>query len=305
MKLTIRAWLDEAVNYITNTKCLFFLLGNKSDEKEKIVVENNEIKNFLRKNQKIKKYFEISAFNGHNVDLAFDKISQHLVIRFSGESMSTGNLNLDILLYRIAEDALSGRRNSISALKKQFPSLSEKELSDLHSMFVSLFINNDSDSTTLVATTPPSFSINAKSTKNTTIDLLTKANASILLTGYSLSDYFNDMVDCIVNKSQQGVLVKVFVNQIENQKNFDKLYRYKGRFLRIYNYTPSEDKMAALHAKVISTDQRKTLITSANLSYHGQEGNVELGALIESKKIAKQVEELFTKLLFKKIFIEI
>ena len=219
--------------------------------------------------------------------------------------MSTGNLNLDILLYRIAEDALSGRRNSISALKKQFPSLSEKELSDLHSMFVSLFINNDSDSTTLVATTPPSFSINAKSTKNTTIDLLTKANASILLTGYSLSDYFNDMVDCIVNKSQQGVLVKVFVNQIENQKNFDKLYRYKGRFLRIYNYTPSEYKMAALHAKVISTDQRKTLITSANLSYHGQEGNVELGALIESKKIAKQVEELFTKLLFKKIFIEI
>ena len=219
--------------------------------------------------------------------------------------MSTGNLNLDILLYRIAEDALSGRRNSISALKKQFPSLSEKELSDLHSMFVSLFINNDSDSTTLVATTPPSFSINAKSTKNTTIDLLTKANASILLTGYSLSDYFNDMVDCIVNKSQQGVLVKVFVNQIENQKNFDKLYRYKGRFLKIYNYSPSEDKMAALHAKVISTDQRKTLITSANLSYHGQEGNVELGALIESKKIAKQVEELFTKLLFKKIFIEI
>ena len=88
----LESWLDEAVNYITNTKCLFFLLGNKSDEKEKIVVENNEIKNFLRKNQKIKKYFEISAFNGHNVDLAFDKISQHLVIRFSGEEINK-NMN--------------------------------------------------------------------------------------------------------------------------------------------------------------------------------------------------------------------
>ena len=84
----IESWLEEAINYTNNIKCLFFLFGNKSDEKEKIVVENEDIKNILRKNQRIKKYFEISAFNGHNVDLAFDKISQHLVIRFSGEEIN-------------------------------------------------------------------------------------------------------------------------------------------------------------------------------------------------------------------------
>lgn len=48
--------------------------------------------------------------------------------------------------------------------------------------------------------------------------------------------------------------------------------------------------MAALHAKVIPVDQKKTLITFANLSYHGQQGNIELGMLEESKKIAKQVD---------------
>lgn len=53
--------------------------------------------------------------------------------------------------------------------------------------------------------------------------------------------------------------------------------------------------MAALHAKVISVDGQRTLITSANLSYHGQEGNIELGTLIESVKTAKEVEDLFTK----------
>ena len=63
--------------------------------------------------------------------------------------------------------------------------------------------------------------------------------------------------------------------------------------------------MAALHAKVISVDQEKTLITSANLSYHGQEGNIELGAVIHSKEVAKQVEDLFTKLVFKKVFVKI
>ena len=113
------------------------------------------------------------------------------------------------------------------------------------------------------------------------------------------------MVDCIIQKSQKGVLVKFFVNQIENQTHFDKLCRYKGKFLKIYNYPPSADKMSALHAKVVCADQEKTLITSANLSYHGQEGNIELGTLIESRKTAKQVEELFTKLLFNKVFTEV
>ena len=64
------------------------MLGNKSDEKEKIVVDNKQINHFLRKNPSIKKYFEVSAFNGHNIDLAFYKISQHLIIRFSGEEIN-------------------------------------------------------------------------------------------------------------------------------------------------------------------------------------------------------------------------
>lgn len=63
--------------------------------------------------------------------------------------------------------------------------------------------------------------------------------------------------------------------------------------------------MAALHAKVISVDQNKTLITSANLSYHGQEGNIELGTLVESKEIAKQVNDIFTHLIFSKVVQEI
>lgn len=45
--------------------------------------------------------------------------------------------------------------------------------------------------------------------------------------------------------------------------------------------------MSALHAKVICVDQQKTLITSANLSYHGQEGNIELGTIIDSGKTAR------------------
>ena len=75
--------------------------------------------------------------------------------------------------------------------------------------------------------------------------------------------------------------------------------------MKIYNYHNKDDELAALHAKVISVDERETLITSANLSYHGQQGNIELGTLIESRRIAKQVAELFTTLLFTKVFVEV
>ena len=108
----------------------------------------------------------------------------------------------------------------------------------------------------------------------------------------------------MIQKSKSGVLIKFFANGLEGQAEFEKLLKYRGRFLRIYNYQKSDDPMSSLHAKVICVDQSKTLITSANLSYHGQEGNIEMGTYIESATIACQVDAVFTKLLFSKVFLE-
>lgn len=135
--------------------------------------------------------------------------------------------------------------------------------------------------------------------------MIEEAKRNILITGYSLSTYFSELTDTIIDKSQKGVFVKFFINNIEKQAEADKLLRYKGRFLRIYDYSNEEDKMAALHAKVISVDMKQTLITSANLSYHGQQGNIELGTLIESERTAKQLDDVMTQLIFKKIFREV
>ena len=163
----------------------------------------------------------------------------------------------------------------------------------------------DADKVSLVVTAPPLFSINARTTMNVMQSLIGNAERNILITGYSLSSYFLELVDTIIQKSQRGVFVKFFVNNLDKQPEFEKILRYKGRFLKVYNYRQEDDKMSALHAKVISVDQKQTLITSANLSYHGQQGNIELGTLIESKQIAKQIEDFFTKLIFSKVFEEV
>ena len=216
-------------------------------------------------------------------------------------------MNLDILLSKIKENMASGAipsAETLSEIKKRFPSVTEREAKDIYAL---LFEEHSApkERASLVLTAPPSFSVMTKSTKNTVEKMLSDANSSVLITGYSLSEYFEDMIDMIIQKSQSGALVKFYVNNIDSQPRFEKLLRYKGRYLKIYNYKQPEDPMSALHAKVISTDKRYTLITSANLSYHGQLGNIELGTLIESPTLAKQVEDVFTKLLFSKVFFEV
>ena len=214
------------------------------------------------------------------------------------------SVNPDILFNTIKEDQENGTSKASEMLKQAFPGVGDS-CDDLASLFGQALIQDDSDKVSLVVTAPPSFSINARTTMNVVRSMIEEANSSILITGYSLSSYFADLVDIIIQKSQSSVFVKFVVNDIDSQESFEKLLRYKGRFLKIYNYKKQEDSMAALHAKVISVDQKKTLITSANLSYHGQQGNIEFGMLAESKNIAKQLDDVFTKLIFAKVFTEI
>ena len=219
--------------------------------------------------------------------------------------MSTGNVNLDILLGQIEADRIANTKQAIPQIMKRYSSLSQKQAEEIYQLVTAASAEENAVTASLVTTVPPSFSVRAKSTKNTVEGMIREAKRSVLITGYSLSGYFTDLVDILIDKSQKGVYVKFFVNNIENQKGFDKLCRYKGRFLHIYNFKGSNDSMAALHAKVISVDEQHTLITSANLTYHGQEGNIELGTLVDSKEIAKQVDDIFTHLVFTKVVKEI
>ncbi|MFC2735935.1 phospholipase D-like domain-containing protein [Parascardovia denticolens] len=216
--------------------------------------------------------------------------------------MSGGDLKREILLNTIKADAANGTDNATDILHRQYPCLSSADCEEIAATICAALTTENTEKVSLVVTAPPSFRIDAKPTMTVVQSMLEGVKRNILITGYSLSSYFSELTDTIIEKSQKGVFVKFFINNVEKQPDVDKLLRYKGRFLQIYDYSNEEDKMAALHAKVISVDMRQTLITSANLSYHGQQGNIELGTLIESGRTAKQLDEVMTQLIFKKIF---
>ena len=195
----------------------------------------------------------------------------------------------------------------IVELKNQFPNCSDEEITDIINLCMQLYAAKRTERADLVLTAPDSFRVKALRTKETLQKLIEDTEKSLIITGYSVSDYFADMLDMIIRKSQQGVYVRLYVNDMEKQKAvLDRLMAYKSRFLQVYEYQKQEDdKMAALHAKMIVSDVKKSLVSSANLSYHGMQGNVEMGFLIDSQEKAKQIEEVMKEMVRMKVFCKI
>ena len=188
--------------------------------------------------------------------------------------------------------------DAIAELREQFPSCSEKELSDILNLCFEIYNSKNTEKIDLVVTAPDTFRIKAKRTRDVVEQLIKDAEKNIIFTGYSVSDYFSGMLNLIIKKSQQGIYVRFYVNDIDKHKDsLDRILAYRGKYLQFFEYEKqSDDKMAASHAKILTVDSEKALVSSANLSYHGLARNVEMGFLVESYEKAKQVERLLKEL---------
>ena len=195
---------------------------------------------------------------------------------------------------------------SIEELKKAFPSCNEEELYKILNICLQIYNNKKTDKSKIVFTGPTSFLLKQTKILDEVKTMLNKAEKSITLTGYSVSDYFDEMQELLIQKSLQGVYINLYLNDFEKHENvFQRLIAYKtdNQYIRIFKYIqPEDDKMAALHAKMVVVDEYISLISSANLSYHGMEGNIEAGIYIESEDKAREIEELLKNLKRLKVF---
>lgn len=205
--------------------------------------------------------------------------------------------------YLVNEDDSSFTKVIIE-LKKSFSDCSEKEIMDILNICVQLYSAKQAEHIELVLTAPDSFKVKALRTRETFWKLIEEAEKSLTITGYAVSEYFSEVLDEIIRKSQRGVYVRLYINDMEKQKpSLERLLAYRSRFLQVYEYQKQEeDKMAALHAKIIVSDAKRSLVSSANLSYHGMQGNIEMGFLIESSDKAKQIEQVLKEMVWMKVF---
>lgn len=224
--------------------------------------------------------------------------------------MRNSSLKTDIIADELM-DILSfnddGDKTLELKIQEYFPSLSEAKVNEFAMIISRIVDKNRGDMVEIVTTTPVSFKSKNRKTLPVLKETIMSAQRNITLTGYSISDHFDELLKIINLKSKQGVQVELFLNDYESMKHYFNDIDIKNRtFFKIYNYAGVEgDDIASLHAKTLIVDEQKVFISSANLSYHGMIGNIEIGALIISKSKALQVLQIFKELKRTSKFIQV
>ena len=224
--------------------------------------------------------------------------------------MRNNSLKTDIITDEIM-DILSVSEEDITEVKEKFkrdfPLLKEEYLEDLAMIISRLYQKNKVESVEIVSTTPVSFRTKNRKTYPVLKEMITSAQKNITLTGYSISDHFDDLLDLIHLKSKQGITVELFLNNYNETKHIFKDINISNRsFFKVYSFSGIDgDEMASLHAKTMIVDEHKVFISSANLSYHGMVSNIEIGVMIDSKTKALQVLDIFKELKRTKKFIQV
>lgn len=225
------------------------------------------------------------------------------------------DINIDLIVETLIDDfekCLKRPENpaferTMKELRRYFPNVDEKGLMDIISLVCTAYSRNTGDKCELVTTAPMSFRLKVRRTEDVVSHLIMEACRSITITGYSISDYFDGMLDSMIQKSTTGVYVRLYVNDVEKHgEQLQRVKSYRGQYLRLYEYNRAEaDRMAALHAKMIVVDGVSSFVSSANLSYHGMQGNIEMGILIHSADKAKTIEGLLKELRRMKVFLSV
>ena len=125
----------------------------------------------------------------------------------------------------------------------------------------------------------------------------------ILVVGYSLTaedgTLMRGVVDLLADASRKGASVTLVLHRDAEQHNKSNLLLAWSVFARkpkVLTWMPPPDHpYTKLHAKALVVDRLDLLVTSANLTFHGLESNLELGLRVRGPQagvVAERFDEL-------------
>jgi phosphatidylserine/phosphatidylglycerophosphate/cardiolipin synthase-like enzyme len=167
-------------------------------------------------------------------------------------------------------------------------------------------IQAETASVRLVWTGPISTTAPVRSTVSVLLDLIERAQQEIIIVGYVFTDAAAIVFESLAAAQKRGVQVVLIGDRLEEKLDILRACWPIGQRLpELYSRveTPA-DPRSALHAKLAVADQQYMLVTSANLSYHGLAGNIEIGVEIESR-VAGEVVALLNRLIAENVCIRI
>lgn len=152
----------------------------------------------------------------------------------------------------------------------------------------------------LVATLPPYFPSQARPTKVVVHEMISRASSEIVLLGYLLSD--ESLLAKLSEAMRRGVRVLLICDRREKVAEgvLQALRPTSTDQLRVFHDRERIDgaPFAKMHAKSLLVDGRDLLITSANFTFHGMEGNIEIGVRLRGEPAA-EARKVFSHLVEK------
>lgn len=161
-----------------------------------------------------------------------------------------------------------------------------------------------------IAATQPGSRGRSRTTGGVARDIVGGAENYLLVVGYSvtadasLAGLAARTVGAMGKAATRGVAVTAILHREEsNRAAILRAWPQSAPPPRFYTWPEQpNDAMAKMHAKVLVADARDALVTSANLTYHGFAGNVEMGVRITGAP-AKTIADVFETLLAEREFV--
>jgi phosphatidylserine/phosphatidylglycerophosphate/cardiolipin synthase-like enzyme len=150
----------------------------------------------------------------------------------------------------------------------------------------------------LVATLPPEAPGVARPTERVIHEMVASAKEEIIVLGYEFSD--RQMVELLAQAASRAVKVIVICDRSRGAAKVVRDQWPSGVSRpKIFHdrYRPDGPLYASMHAKSVLVDERDLLITSANFTFHGLHGNLEIGIRLggppaaEARKIFSHLVE--------------
>jgi cardiolipin synthase len=132
-----------------------------------------------------------------------------------------------------------------------------------------------------------------RATRQVVLDLVWGATSEVLIVGYWLvanpdpNAIVPKFIEGVATAARKGVSVKMILDQAARPggaRNLDQLLSLWPTDIEPPSlftwYRPDDDVHLKLHAKVIVADRRDALVTSANLTTHAMDRNMEMGVRV-------------------------
>ena len=121
-------------------------------------------------------------------------------------------------------------------------------------------------------------------------EIILDAKESILIVGYAITTKMERVMDYLEEKSKEGVKLVFMIDRVEEKKDFLQWVKRLHPPFEIYNRPEdTSDPLSALHVKCVIVDEKIAMFGSANLTYHGMKGNIELGLVVKDERTVKTI----------------